>query len=263
MADNGFIKLYKKMLKWEWYDDNNTKIVFLHCLLRANWESGSWHGISYEAGQFITSLPNLANETHLTVQNVRTALSHLKSTGELTDNQQGSFRVITVVKWDEYQGTNRRTNRVLTDDQQEGNREVTAVEEVKNIRNKEEKNIYINNNKYPSSFNEFWDNYPRKQDKGHAYKCYQARLNDGYTEDQLLTACINYAAECDHDKREKKYIKVASTFLSVNEPFVEYLDKGGEANERLERRTLGDSKSKSEREAEMLEAIRRWEEDDE
>lgn len=146
MADNGFIKLYKKMLKWEWYDDNNTKIVFLHCLLRANWESGSWHGISYEAGQFITSLPNLANETHLTVQNVRTALSHLKSTGELTDNQQGSFRVITVVKWSEYQGTNRRTNRVLTDSQQDANRMLTVDKEYKEKEEdkelKEEKNIY-------------------------------------------------------------------------------------------------------------------------
>ena len=121
----------------------------------------------------------------------------------------------------------------------------------------------VNNKIYPSSFDEFWQNYPRKQDKGQAYKCYQARLNDGYNEDQLLTACINYAAECDHDKREKKYIKVASTFLSVNEPFVEYLDKGDGANERLERRTVGDSKSKSEYEAEMLEAIRRWDEDDE
>lgn len=85
------------------------------------------------------------------------------------------------------------------------------------------------NNIYPSSFEEFWNLYPRKQDKGQAYKCYQARLNDGYTEEQLLTACKNYAAECEKEKREKKYIKVGSTFLSVNEPFIDYL-KGDSAN---------------------------------
>ena len=94
------------------------------------------------------------------------------------------------------------------------------------------------NNIYPSSFDEFWEHYPRKQDKGQAYKCYQARLNDGYTEDQLLTACKNYAAECEKEKREKKYIKVGSTFLSVNEPFVEYLEERGN-NEQSERRTTG------------------------
>lgn len=146
MADNGFIKLHKKMLKWEWYDDNNTKIVFLHCLLRANWEGGSWHGINYGAGQFITSLPNLADETHLSVQNVRTALSHLKSTGEITDDQQGNCRLITVVKWNEYQGTNRRTNRPLTDDQQTSNRPLTVDKEYKEKEEekevKEVKNIY-------------------------------------------------------------------------------------------------------------------------
>ena len=134
-----FIKLYKKMLKWEWYDDINTKVLFLHCLLRANWESGSWHGIKYEPGQFITSLPTLAKETCLSVQQVRTAISHLKSTGELTDNQQGNCRVITVVKWSEYQGGNRPSNRQSTDDQQTINRPSTADKEYKEYKNK--KNI--------------------------------------------------------------------------------------------------------------------------
>jgi len=98
-----FIKLYKKMLDWEWYDDPNTCRLFIHCLLRANWKSGSWHGISYELGQFITSLQTLANETHLTVKQVRTALEHLKATNEVADLRQSNYRIITVIKWNEYQ----------------------------------------------------------------------------------------------------------------------------------------------------------------
>jgi len=98
-----FIKLYKKMLDWEWYDDPNTCRLFIHCLLRANWKSGSWHGISYEPGQFITSLQTLANETHLTVKQVRTALEHLKATNEVADLRQSNYRIITVIKWNEYQ----------------------------------------------------------------------------------------------------------------------------------------------------------------
>lgn len=145
MAD-AFIKIYRKMLDWEWYDDNNTKILFLHCLLKANWKSGSWHGISYEPGQFITSLPSLAAETHLTVQQVRTALEHLKSTGEITDFRQSNCRVITVKGWNEYQGDNRRSNRPSTDLQQTCNRPSTVDKEYKEIKEKEEgkevKNIY-------------------------------------------------------------------------------------------------------------------------
>ena len=145
MAD-AFIKLYKKMLEWEWYDDNNTKIVFLHCLLKANWKSGSWHGISYDPGQFITSLPSLAAETHLSVQQVRTAIEHLKSTGEITDFRQSNCRVITVNNWDAYQGDNRRSNRPSTDLQQTSNRPSTVDKEYKEIKEdkegKELKNIY-------------------------------------------------------------------------------------------------------------------------
>lgn len=39
--NNGFIVLSKKMLKWGWYQDNNTKVLFIHLLLIANWEEKS------------------------------------------------------------------------------------------------------------------------------------------------------------------------------------------------------------------------------
>jgi hypothetical protein len=132
------------MLKWEWYDDINTKVVFIHCLLKANWKSGSWHGIKYDAGQFITSLPTLAKETRLSVQNVRTALDHLKLTGEITDYRQANYRIITVVKWNEYQGDNRPFNIPLTDHQQTSNRPLTADKEYIDI--KEYKDSKDNNN---------------------------------------------------------------------------------------------------------------------
>lgn len=137
-----FIKLYKKMLDWEWYDDVNTCRVFIHCLLKANWKSGSWHGISYDPGQFITSLPSLAAETHLSIQQVRTALSHLKSTGEITDYQQANCRVITVNNWNEYQGDNRQSNRRSTGNQQAANRQSTADKEYKEYKEGEEDKEY-------------------------------------------------------------------------------------------------------------------------
>ena len=36
--DEGYIKLFRSMTKWEWYSDTNTKAVFLHLLLNANLE---------------------------------------------------------------------------------------------------------------------------------------------------------------------------------------------------------------------------------
>ncbi len=135
-----FIKLYKKLLKWEWYDDANTFRLFMHCLLKANWKEGDWHGMTISPGQFVTSLPQLSKETGLSIQQTRTALAHMISTGELTDKAYTKFRVITVNKWSDYQVDNRQ----LTDNQQttnrQPNRQSTAIEEYKEIKNKRNNN---------------------------------------------------------------------------------------------------------------------------
>ena len=112
MAD-AFIKLYRNMLDWEWYDDVNTKMLFLHILLRANWKAGSWHGIKYEAGEFITSLQTLADEVHLSVHQVRTALDHLKATGEVASRCQGKIRIITVNNWCKYQVGGKVSGKIV------------------------------------------------------------------------------------------------------------------------------------------------------
>lgn len=131
-----FIKLYRKMLKWEWYDDPNTFRLFIHCLLRANWQETSWHGVTLQPGQFITSTANLAKETHLTVKQVRVALDHLISTGEVASKGQSKFRIITVLKWDEYQREGKQT---ADKGQAEGKQRATD-KEYKEI--KKERNIY-------------------------------------------------------------------------------------------------------------------------
>lgn len=140
-----FIKLYKKMLKWEWYDDVNTFRLFLHCLLRANWESGSWHGIHYEPGQFITSLQTLSTETHLTVKQVRVALDHLKATNEVADLRQGNYRIITVVKWNEYQCKGKPNGKLGADQGQTEGKLGATDKEYKEYKEREEEKE-INNN---------------------------------------------------------------------------------------------------------------------
>ena len=146
--ENAYIKIYRKLLNWEWYTDVNATKLFLHCLLKANWKPGRWKGISYEAGEFITSLPSLAKETGLTVRQVRTALTKLKSTGEVTDRVTGQNeskgRVITVIKWHLYQGSDRISDRIVdrtaTGLRQDDDRIATADKEYKEY--KEYKEMY-------------------------------------------------------------------------------------------------------------------------
>lgn len=146
-----FVKVYRKLLEWEWYTDSNTTKVFLHCLLRANWKSGSWKGIHYRQGQFITSLSNLAEENGLSIRQVRTALEHLISTGEIissmTDEVTGKKltrnRIITVNHWDDYQcndkQSDKRVTRKATNRRQASDKQATT--DIRSIEYKEDKKI--------------------------------------------------------------------------------------------------------------------------
>lgn len=80
-------------------------------------------------------------------------------------------------------------------------------------------------NEYSSGFEEFWEAYPRKDDKGLAYRKYKARLNDGYSDGQLLQAAQAYAAQVRRERTERKYTKQAKTFLGDTLSFTEYLPR--------------------------------------
>lgn len=78
---------------------------------------------------------------------------------------------------------------------------------------------------YGPEFDEFWTVYPRKVGKGDAAKAYQARRNDGWSAEILLTAAKNYALQCNKQHTAPEYIKHPKTFLSVSTPFTDYVPK--------------------------------------
>ena len=84
-----------------------------------------------------------------------------------------------------------------------------------------------------ATFEEFWLAYPRKDDKGQAYKKYQARLKDGYSEAELLIAAKSYAARCQQDGTEPRYIKQGKTFLGDAMPFIDFVPKSDTSTSAL------------------------------
>jgi len=77
--------------------------------------------------------------------------------------------------------------------------------------------------KYGADFENFWEQYPRKADKGACFKKYKARIKDGYSPDELLTAAQNYRLQCERDHTDQKYIKHGKTFLGESLSFTDYL----------------------------------------
>lgn len=125
----GFITVHRQITDWEWYSDLNTRSLFLHLLIVANHAPSKWRGHDILRGQRLTSYETLSRESALSVQSVRTSLSRLKSTGEITTKSTSSFTLITIINYDTYQSvgakpnkqSNKQSNKPLTNDQQTSN----------------------------------------------------------------------------------------------------------------------------------------------
>ena len=120
-----YVKISRKILDWEWYTDINTKVLFLHILLKANWKDGRFQGIEIPRGSFVTSYQSLSDETGLTIRNVRTAIKHLENTEEVTVNRHAKFSVITVKNYNQYQTSDKQ----VTVNRQGSDSQVTTIEE--------------------------------------------------------------------------------------------------------------------------------------
>ena len=147
---NGYIKLYRKLIQWGWYQDNVVKSLFLHCLLMASFRDFSWKGNQLKAGQFITNYKALAEELGFTVQQVRTAIKKLENTQEITSKSTNKYTVITVLNWDNYQiednDSNTENNNQITNKQQSNNNQITnkqhSRKNYKNYKNYKEGKEY-------------------------------------------------------------------------------------------------------------------------
>lgn len=106
------------------------------------------------------------------------------------------------------------------------NLDVTNTEPKEKDKVNEKDNVKDNKKTYTCAFETLWSAYPRKKEKAAAYRCYKARLNDGFPEDELERAVKRYAEECRVNGTEDRYIKLASTFLGPNTPFTDYLGDG-------------------------------------
>lgn len=101
----GYIKLFRKLREWEWYGEPSMLALWVHLLLRANWEDAEWRGIPVPRGSFVASLSALAAETGLSVSQIRLCLKRLAASGQITVQSSNKYTLVTICKYEEYQVT--------------------------------------------------------------------------------------------------------------------------------------------------------------
>jgi len=199
-VNDGYIKLFRSLTNWEWYQDSKTFRVFVHLLLNANWEDSRYRGYEVPRGSLVCGRKQLAKDLRISEQSVRTALQHLESTNEITIKPTNKFSIVSIVNWEKFQSgeflsTNKLTNE-STINQPTTNQQLTTYKENKNIRKKEE-NIYSENPsvngetllRIKDAYNQQSNLRPCKSlTKGRMDKLLD-RLND-YSEEEIISVFI-------------------------------------------------------------------------
>ena len=140
--DEGFIKIHRSILNWEWYSDTNTQVVFIYLLLHANWEESHFRGHTIPKGSLVTGRKKIAHDLNISERNVRTAIKHLKSTNEVTIEVTNEFSIVNIVNWEKYQGFENEATNKVTGEMTIKRPTSDHIKEYKEIKNK--RNIYIN-----------------------------------------------------------------------------------------------------------------------
>ena len=223
----GYIKLFRSIKDWSWYDDANTLALFIHLLVGANWEDDSvWHGEQLARGELITSVAKLSAETGLSPKQVRICLDRLVDGGEVVKQGTNKYTKITICNYATYQGRDEdagQTNGEQTANkgQTKGKQRATS-KEIKNIRIQEgerEKEIIIKKERESKNtiIDRIYSLYPskcpvRNASTGKSHKCKEkiARLLNDHTEEELTNLIKSYLKE----NYNQHYLLNFETFLN-------------------------------------------------
>ena len=113
MNTGGYIKIHRQLLQWEWFDHPEMVQLWIYLLLKANFQPSAFHGTLIPRGSLITSLATIQNDTGISPQKLRTCLSRLKSTNEITSKSTNKYTIITICKYEDYNLIDNITNKQI------------------------------------------------------------------------------------------------------------------------------------------------------
>jgi hypothetical protein len=166
----GYVKLWRKIVDWSWYKDANTLALFIHLLIKSNHKDTTYMGQPVPRGSCVCGRFALAEDLGISEMSIRTALTHLKSTNDITIKTTNRFSIICIANYSEYQDeSTSRTTSKLSNSQPTANQQLSTSKECKNEKNEKNKAFvvptesevseYFTELNYRSEFQKFFDHF--------------------------------------------------------------------------------------------------------
>jgi len=139
--ETGWIKLHRKITESSVWKDPETIATWIWCLTKATHKDYKFPfnggDIEIKSGQFITGLFVACKEIKVSPRKYRTCIAYLQNTGRITVKSTNKFTLISVLKWEKYQDSDKRlTNERQTTDNIQEHKEHKEIR--KRLKNGEE-----------------------------------------------------------------------------------------------------------------------------
>ena len=187
MIQNGYVKIFRSITSWGWYQDSKVLHVWIHLLSQANYETKMFMGKTIERGKLATSINSICLATGLSQKSVRNCLEKLKKTGEIKVETTKKFSIITIENFCKYQSDEEKElyegkqkgRQMANEGQSKGQPKGTQKgnnERIKEILKEKEthKEKESPTTRLPreAAFEHFWACYPKKVGKEAARKAF-------------------------------------------------------------------------------------------
>lgn len=150
MANNGYIKLYRQILKNPVVcKDSDHFSIWVYLLLNATHDNldAIFNGvrITLKPGQLITGRKSISNDLNVDESKVRRVLNLFEKDQQISRQRSNKNSLITILKWSLYQGSDQQNEQQPTNNRPTSDQQVTTNKNEKNDNNeKNDKNTNLN-----------------------------------------------------------------------------------------------------------------------
>jgi hypothetical protein len=99
----GWFKMYRSIVDWEWFKEHDITCFFIYCLSNANHSDRNWRGLLIKRGQLVLSRSTACRDLGISDRRYRTIISKLIKSGEITAEPSANHTIITICNWNSYQ----------------------------------------------------------------------------------------------------------------------------------------------------------------
>jgi len=136
----GYIKVFRCIDEWEWHDDLQLVGFFVHLILSANYKESRYHGYTIPRGSLVFGRKEAAKKFSVSERFIRTMLTKLKTTSEVTIKTTNRFSIICIVNYEKFQGeTASQTASQASHKRPATDQQLTTSKEGKKVISKEVK----------------------------------------------------------------------------------------------------------------------------